>query len=168
MIYGGGQERGMRSGTLNVPGIVGLGKACELSGEEMRREAVRLTELRRRLRDGLVAQIDDLHLNGPWERRLPGNLHMSIAHVEGESLLMGLRDVALSSGSACTSATLEPSHVLRAIGVRDELAHNSLRFGLGRFNTETDVDYVVERVSEEVRRLRALSPMARARETRAV
>ena len=162
MMHGGGQERGLRSGTLNVPGIVGLGKACELSAQEMTAETKRLTELRRRLRDGLVERIDDVHLNGPWERRLPGNLHMSFAHVEGESLLMALRDVALSSGSACTSATLEPSHVLRALGVRDELAHNSLRFGLGRFNTEADVDYVIDRVSEEVRRLRSLSPMARA------
>jgi len=161
MIHGGGHERGMRSGTLNVPGIVGLGRACELAATEMKAEAIRLMALRQRLRDGLVAQIDDIHLNGSWERRLPGNLHMSFAYVEGESLLMGLRDVALSSGSACTSATLEASHVLRAIGVQDELAHNSLRFGIGRFNTEPDVDNVIVRVSEEVSRLRALSPMAR-------
>jgi cysteine desulfurase len=135
----------------------------------MQTEGVRLKALRQRLRDGLTARMDDIYLNGPWDRRLPGNLHMSFAYVEGESLLMALRDVALSSGAACTSATLEPSHVLRAIGVRDELAHSSLRFGLGRFNTEEDVDYVIARVSEEVDRLRALSPMARAqRETRAV
>jgi cysteine desulfurase len=161
MMHGGGHERGVRSGTLNVPGIVGLGEACALSAREASAEISRLTDLRGRLRDGLLARVDQVRLNGPWERRLPGNLHLSFAHVEGESLLMGLRDVALSSGSACTSATLEPSHVLRAIGVPDELAHNSLRFGLGRFNTADDVDFVIERVAEEVARLRALSPGAR-------
>ena len=163
MMHGGGHERSLRSGTLNVPGIVGLGEACALSAAEAKTESSRLTGLRQRLRDGLFAQVDEVRLNGPWERRLPGNLHLSFAHVEGESLLMGLRDVALSSGSACTSATLEPSHVLRAIGVPDELAHNSLRFGLGRFNTQADVDFVIERVVEEVRRLRRLSPTARIR-----
>lgn len=160
-MHGGGHERGMRSGTLNVPGIVGLGKACVLCGEELRQESKRLSLLRQRLRDGLFTRLDELYVNGPWERRLAGNLHISFAHVEGESLLMGLHDVALSSGSACTSATLEPSHVLRAIGVHEELAHNSLRFGLGRFNTEEEVDFVIERVAGEVRRLRQLSPSAR-------
>jgi cysteine desulfurase len=160
-IHGGGHERGMRSGTLNVPGIVGFGKACALSAEEMKDEDMRATRLRQRLRDGIFSRLDEVYVNGPWERRLPGNLHVSFAHVEGESLLMGLRDVAVSSGSACTSATLEPSHVLRAIGVPEELAHNSLRFGIGRFNTEEEVDRVIERVVEEVRRLRNLSPTAR-------
>jgi cysteine desulfurase len=163
-IHGGGHERGMRSGTLNVPGIVGFGKACALSGDEMKEEGVRVTGLRQRLCDGLFAQLDEVYLNGPSERRLPGNLHVSFAHVEGESLLMGLRDVAVSSGSACTSATLEPSHVLSAIGVPDELAHNSLRFGIGRFNTEEEVDRVIDRVVEEVRRLRNLSPTARVKQ----
>jgi cysteine desulfurase len=160
-MHGGGHERGMRSGTLNVPGIVGLGAACVLCAAEMTEASKRLGALRQRLRDGLFARLDELFVNGPWELRLPGNLHVSFAHVEGESLLMGLHDVALSSGSACTSATLEPSHVLAAIGVQEELAHNSLRFGIGRFNTEDEVDFVIERVAGEVERLRQLSPSAR-------
>jgi cysteine desulfurase len=156
---GGGHERGMRSGTLNVPGIVGLGKACELAGAEMETEAGRTIELRERLRKGLFDQLDEVYLNGHPTNRLPGNLNVSFAFVEGESLLMGLKDIAVSSGSACTSATLEPSYVLKALGVGEDLAHTSIRFGLGRFNTPEEVDYVVERVVHEVRRLRDMSPL---------
>jgi cysteine desulfurase len=159
MMDGGGHERGMRSGTLNVPGIVGFGKACELSGAEMETEAARMIELRGRLQKGLFDQLDEVYLNGHPTHRLPGNLNVSFAFVEGESLLMGLKDVAVSSGSACTSATLEPSYVLKALGVGDDLAHTSIRFGLGRFNTIEDVDYVTERVVHEVRRLRDMSPL---------
>jgi len=156
---GGGHERGMRSGTLNVPGIVGLGKACELSGVEMETEAGRTIELRERLRKGIFDQLDEVYLNGHPTNRLPGNLNVSFAFVEGESLLMGLKDIAVSSGSACTSATLEPSYVLKALGVGEDLAHTSIRFGLGRFNTAEEVDYVIERVVHEVRRLRDMSPL---------
>jgi cysteine desulfurase len=156
---GGGHERGMRSGTLNVPGIVGLGKACELSGAEMETEAGRMMQLRERLRQGLFDQLDEVYLNGHPTNRLPGNLNVSFAFVEGESLLMGLKDIAVSSGSACTSATLEPSYVLKALGVGEDLAHTSIRFGLGRFNTAEEVDYVIERVVHEVRRLRDMSPL---------
>ena len=156
---GGGHERGMRSGTLNVPGIVGLGKACELAGAEMETEAGRMIELRERLRTGLFDQLDEVFLNGHPTNRLPGNLNVSFAFVEGESLLMGLKDIAVSSGSACTSATLEPSYVLKALGVGEDLAHTSIRFGLGRFNTAEEVDYVIERVVHEVRRLRDMSPL---------
>ena len=156
---GGGHERGMRSGTLNVPGIVGLGKACELCGAEMETEAGRTIELRERLRNGIFAQLDEVYLNGHPTNRLPGNLNVSFAFVEGESLLMGLKDIAVSSGSACTSATLEPSYVLKALGVGEDLAHTSIRFGLGRFNTAEEVDYVIERVVHEVRRLRDMSPL---------
>jgi len=156
---GGGHERGMRSGTLNVPGIVGLGTACELSGAEMETEAGRVIELRERLRKGLFEQLDEVYLNGHPSNRLPGNLNVSFAFVEGESLLMGLKDIAVSSGSACTSATLEPSYVLKALGVGEDLAHTSIRFGLGRFNTTEEVDYVIERVVHEVRRLRDMSPL---------
>jgi cysteine desulfurase len=159
MMDGGGHERGMRSGTLNVPGIVGFGKACELAGAEMETEAARQLQLRERLHDGLSSQLDDVYLNGHPTQRLPGNLNVSFAFVEGESLLMGLKDVAVSSGSACTSATLEPSYVLKALGVGDDLAHTSIRFGLGRFNTQEEVDHVIERVVHEVRRLRDLSPL---------
>jgi len=159
MMDGGGHERGMRSGTLNVPGIVGLGKACELAGAEMETEAAKTIQLRERLHAGLFSQLDEVYLNGHPTQRLPGNLNVSFAFVEGESLLMGLKDVAVSSGSACTSATLEPSYVLKALGVGDDLAHTSIRFGLGRFNTVADVDYVVERVVHEVRRLRDMSPL---------
>ena len=141
IIDGGGHERGMRSGTLNVPGIVGLGKACELSQEGWRRSPSSRA-WRDRLRDGILAQLDEVYINGSMEHRLPNNLNMSFAYVEGESLLMGINDIAVSSGSACTSATLEPSYVLKALGVGDELAHTSIRFGLGRFNTEEEVDYV--------------------------
>jgi cysteine desulfurase len=156
---GGGHERGMRSGTLNVPGIVGLGEACEICGKEMAEEAARLGALRDRLKDRLLAELDEVHINGSMEHRLPNNLNMSFAYVEGESLLMGLKDIAVSSGSACTSATLEPSYVLKALGVTDDLAHTSIRFGLGRFNTEEEVDYVAARVIEVVRKLRELSPL---------
>jgi len=159
-IDGGGHERGMRSGTLNVPGIVGFGKACELCGQELESEAARLIALRTRLYEGLTTRLEEVHLNGHPTRRLPGNLNLSFAYVEGESFLMGLnQEVALSSGSACTSATLEPSHVLKALGIGEELAHASIRFGLGRFNTEEEVDYVIERVAEVTRRLRQLSPL---------
>jgi len=159
MMDGGGHERGMRSGTLNVPGIVGLGKACELAAAEMDTEAARLLELRERLSQGIMGQLDEVYLNGHPTQRLAGNLNLSFAFVEGESLLMGLKDIAVSSGSACTSATLEPSYVLKALGVGEDLAHTSIRFGLGRFNTAEDVDHVVERVVHEVRRLRDMSPL---------
>jgi len=159
LIDGGGHERGMRSGTLNVAGIVGFGKACELCGQEMEAEAARLLKLRERLHQGIISQLDEVYLNGPPTQRLPGNLNLSFTYVEGESLLMGLnRDIALSSGSACTSASLEPSYVLKALGVGEELANASIRFGLGRFNTEEEVDYVIERVVQVVNRLRNLSP----------
>ncbi len=159
MMHGGGHERGMRSGTLNVPGIVGFGAACELAAAEMGDEQVRVGALRDALYQGIVAQLDDVSLNGHPTLRLAGNLNLSFAGIEAESLLMALPDVALSSGSACTSATLEPSHVLKAIGVPDDLVHSSLRFGLGRFNTAAEVACVVERVVHEVRRLRELSPL---------
>jgi cysteine desulfurase len=172
LIYGGGHERGMRSGTLNVPGIVGFGRACEIAGASMAEESARILALRQRLQDGIFGQLDEVYLNGHPQHRLPGNLNVSFAFVEGESLLMGLNGsvnaiaagsgvvpVAVSSGSACTSATLEPSYVLKALGVGDDLAHTSIRFGLGRFNTVEEVDYVIDRVVGEVRRLRELSPL---------
>ena len=159
IIDGGGHERGMRSGTLNVPGIVGFGKACELCLNEMATESERLRRLRERLKDGLMSQLDETYINGSMVHRLPHNINISFAYVEGESLLMGINDVAVSSGSACTSATLEPSYVLKALGVGEDLAHTSIRFGLGRFNTQEEVDYVVARVVETVNRLRSLSPL---------
>jgi cysteine desulfurase len=159
IIDGGGHERGMRSGTLNVPGIVGFGAAAELSQKEMPEEAVRLRALRDRLHHGITAQLSDVYLNGSPEHRLPGNLNLSFAFVEGEGLMMAIKDVAVSSGSACTSASLEPSYVLRALGVGEELAHTSIRFGLGRFNTEEEVDFVIKLVVDKVRRLRDLSPL---------
>ncbi|GAC1632156.1 MAG: IscS subfamily cysteine desulfurase [Candidatus Acidiferrum sp.] len=159
VIDGGGHERGMRSGTLNVPGIVGLGKACEIAQQEMASESARLLGLRERLRKGLEAKLDDVFINGSMEYRLPNNLNMSFAYVEGESLLMGINDIAVSSGSACTSATLEPSYVLKALGVGEDLAHTSIRFGLGRFNTEEEVDYVVDKMVQVVSKLRELSPL---------
>ncbi|HYK64630.1 MAG TPA: IscS subfamily cysteine desulfurase [Patescibacteria group bacterium] len=158
-IDGGGHERGMRSGTLNVTGIVGLGAACEIAGREMSEEAARLIQLRSQLQAGLFERLDEIYVNGHPTERLPGNLNVSFAYVEGESLLMGINDIAVSSGSACTSATLEPSYVIRALGIDDELAHSSIRFGLGRFNTTEEVDYVTERVSKEVKRLREMSPL---------
>ena len=159
VIDGGGHERGMRSGTLNVPGIVGFGRAAEICQNEMPQESTRMSALRDRLKDGLFAKLDELYINGSMIHRLPNNLNVSFAFVEGESLLMGINDVAVSSGSACTSATLEPSYVLKALGVGEDLAHTSIRFGLGRFNTQEEVDYVVDRVSEVVIRLRELSPL---------
>jgi cysteine desulfurase len=156
---GGGHERGMRSGTLNVPGIVGLGAACEIAGKEMPDESQRLIQLRSQLQAGLFERLDEIYVNGHPTERLPGNLNVSFAYVEGESLLMGINDIAVSSGSACTSATLEPSYVIRALGIDDELAHSSIRFGLGRFNTLEEVDYVTDRVSKEVKRLREMSPL---------
>jgi cysteine desulfurase len=159
LIDGGGHERGMRSGTLNVPGIVGFGKACEVCQQEMPSEAARLRGLRDRLKDGIFSRLDEVYVNGSMTHRLPNNLNISFAYVEGESLLMGINDVAVSSGSACTSATLEPSYVLKALGVGEDLAHTSIRFGLGRFNTEEEVDYVTNRVAETVSRLRELSPL---------
>ena len=158
-IDGGGHERGMRSGTLNVPGIVGFGKAAELCQIEMAEESARLRALRDRLQSALFAKLDELYINGSMEHRLPHNINISFAFVEGESLLMGINDVAVSSGSACTSATLEPSYVLKALGVGEDLAHTSIRFGLGRFNTQEEVDYVASRVIEVVQRLRELSPL---------
>jgi len=158
-IDGGGHERGMRSGTLNVPGIVGLGKAAEIAKAEMEEEGSRLQGLRDRLKAKLEAELDYVHVNGSWEHRLPGNLNMSFVYVEGESLLMGVNDIAVSSGSACTSATLEPSYVLKALGLGDDVAHSSIRFGLGRFNTEAEVDYVAAKVIDVVKKLRELSPL---------
>jgi cysteine desulfurase len=158
-IDGGGHERGMRSGTLNVPGIVGLGKACEICGQEMAEEVKRLTGLRDSLKSKLEAGLDYVHVNGSMDHRLPGNLNMSFLYVEGESLLMGINDVAVSSGSACTSATLEPSYVLKALGLGDDVAHSSIRFGLGRFNTQAEVDYVAAKVIDVVKKLRELSPL---------
>src|SRR5690349_15774140 len=159
IIDGGGHERGMRSGTLNVPGIAGLGKACAIANEEMPKESCRLAGMRNRLRDKIMGRLDEVYINGSMEHRLPGNLNISFAYVEGESLLMGINDVAVSSGSACTSATLEPSYVLKALGTGDDLAHSSIRFGIGRFNTDAEIDYVADRVSETVERLRELSPL---------
>ncbi|HUQ94380.1 MAG TPA: IscS subfamily cysteine desulfurase [Bryobacteraceae bacterium] len=158
-IDGGGHERGMRSGTLNVPGIVGLGEACAICQKEMAQESKRLSALRDKLKDRLLASLDEVYINGSIESRLPHNLNISFAYVEGESLLMGINDVAVSSGSACTSATLEPSYVLKALGAGDDLAHSSIRFGLGRFTTEEEVDYVTEKVIDVVRKLRDLSPL---------
>jgi cysteine desulfurase len=159
VIDGGGHERGMRSGTLNVPGIVGFGKAAELCRLEMAEEAVRTTELRDRLWAGLSAGLKEIYFNGSAEHRLPGNLNVSFAFVEGEGLMMAIKDVAVSSGSACTSASLEPSYVIRALGVGEELAHSSIRFGLGRFTTVEEVDYVVKLLVEKVTRLRDMSPL---------
>ena len=158
-IDGGGHERGMRSGTLNVPAIVGFGKAAELCQVEMATEAKRLFALRERLREGIQSQVTDTFVNGSLEHRLPGSLNISFAYVEGEAMLMGLKDVAVSSGSACTSASLEPSYVLRALGVAEEMAHTSIRFGLGRFNTEEEVDFVIKTVVGKINKLRELSPL---------
>jgi cysteine desulfurase len=156
---GGGHERGMRSGTLNVPSIVGLGEACAIAQREMAEESKRLSHLRDKLKNKLMSELDEVYINGTIEHRLPHNLNISFAYVEGESLLMGINDIAVSSGSACTSATLEPSYVLKALGAGDDLAHSSIRFGLGRFNTEEEVDYVADKVVDVVRKLRELSPL---------
>jgi cysteine desulfurase len=158
LLDGGGHERGMRSGTLPVPLVVGFGLACVLCQEEMTAEAQRLSGLRQRLHQAIEARLEDVFLNGHPTDRLPGNLNLSFAHVRGEALLMALGNVAVSSGSACTSADPEPSYVLRAVGQSEELAHASIRFGLGRFTTEEEVDYVAQEVARQVQRLRALSP----------
>jgi len=158
-ISGGGHERGMRSGTLNVPGIVGLGKAAALCMAEMVADADRLSKLRDRLNQKFHKNLDEIYVNGSMEHRLPHNMNISFAYVEGESLLMGINDVAVSSGSACTSASLEPSYVLKALGAGDDLAHSSIRFGLGRWTTEEEVDYVVDKLTNVVRRLREMSPL---------
>jgi cysteine desulfurase len=158
-IDGGGHERGFRSGTLNVTGIVGFGKAAELCLTEMPAEIERITHLRDRLTRGILDACDSCYINGHEDKRLPGNMNISFGFVEGESLLMGLKDVALSSGSACTSASLEPSYVLKALGLGDDLAHSSLRFGIGRFTTEEEIDWVVRKVVTEVSRLRDMSPL---------
>jgi cysteine desulfurase len=158
-MHGGGHERNMRSGTLNVPGIVGLGKGAELCQQSMEEESRRLTELRDRLSESIMGQLEEVTLNGHPVDRLPNTVNLSFAYVEGESLMMEMNDVAVSSGSACTSASLEPSFVLRAMGVSDGLAHGSIRFSLGRFTTAEEVDYVTGRVVSAVRRLREMSPL---------
>ena len=159
IIDGGGHERGMRSGTLNVPGIVGFGKAAELAQQLIPEESKRTYQLRKRLQDYLFSHLDHLELNGHPTERLPGNLNVSFAYVEGEALMMAIKNVAVSSGSACTSASLEPSYVLRACGVSEDLAHTSIRFGIGRFNTDEEVDYVGDLVVQQVKRLRDMSPL---------
>jgi cysteine desulfurase len=159
ILDGGGHERGMRSGTLAVPLIVGFGKACDIAQREMPEEAARLLQLRERLREGIMSRLEETYINGHPTERLPGNINISFAYVEGEALMMGIKDVAVSSGSACTSASLEPSYVLRALGVGDELAHSSIRFGLGRFNTQEEVDFVIDQVVKAVTHLREMSPL---------
>lgn len=156
---GGGHERGMRSGTLNVPGIVGFGKAAELCSQLMEAEMAKHRKMRDRLKATLENALEETYINGSMTHRLPHNLNMSFAYVEGESLLMGINDIAVSSGSACTSATLEPSYVLKALGLGDDLAHTSIRFGIGRFNTDEEVDYVANKMIEVVNKLRELSPL---------
>lgn len=159
IIDGGGHERGMRSGTLNVPGIVGFGAAAELARLEREKDYQHEKYLRDKLKDGIFNNLDEVYLNGHPEKRLPNNLNVGFAYVEGESFIMGLKDVAVSSGSACTSASLEPSYVLKALNVGDDLAHSSIRFGLGRFNTEEEVDYVIDQIIKVVKKLRDLSPL---------
>lgn len=160
LLHGGGHEQGLRSGTLNHPAIVGFGKACEIAERELQAEGERIFRLRNRLHEALAKSLDEIYLNGHPEKRLAGNLNLSFAYVEGESLLMAISDeIAVSSGSACTTASLEPSYVLKALGAGEEILHSSVRFGLGRFNTEEEVDYVAKRVTETVRRLRDLSPL---------
>ncbi len=159
MIHGGGQERGMRSGTLATPLCVGLGAACEIAEKEMAAETERLRMLRDRFYNKIMAELPEVYLNGDMEHRIPGNLNLSFAYVEGEGLMMGVKDLSVSSGSACTSASLEPSYVLRALGVDEEMAHTSLRIGLGRFTTEEEVDYAADHIIGEVKRLREMSPL---------
>jgi len=159
VIHGGGHERGMRSGTLNVPGIVGMGKAAELCFQNQPEEIRQVTRLRDRLKDGLFNRLNEIYLNGHPTQRIPNNLNISFLYVEGESLMMGFNDIAVSSGSACTSASLEPSYVLKALGLGDDLAHSSIRFSIGRFTTEQEVDYAIERVCTAVEKLRAMSPL---------
>jgi cysteine desulfurase len=156
---GGGHERGMRSGTLNVTGIVGFGEAAAICKADMAEESKRLEYLRDKMKDRLLGALDEVYINGTMEHRLPHNLNISFAYVEGESLLMGINDIAVSSGSACTSATLEPSYVLKSLGLGDDVAHSSIRFGLGRFNTQAEVDYVAAKVIDIVKHLRQLSPL---------
>jgi len=159
MMHGGGHERGLRSGTLAVPLIVAFGKAAELAQAGLAEESARILALRQRLHQGITSQLEHVYLNGHPTQRTPGNLNLSFAYVEGESLLMGISDIAVSSGSACTSASLEPSYVLKALGVNEELAHTSIRFGIGRFNTEEEIDYTIRRVVEVAGRLREMSPL---------
>lgn len=159
IVHGGGHERGMRSGTLNVPGIVGMGRAAELCVEMRVEELPRITSLRNRLKDGLFARLPEIFLNGHPTDRIPNNLNISFLYVEGESLMMGFSDIAVSSGSACTSASLEPSYVLKALGLGDDLAHSSIRFSIGRFTTEQEIDYTIERVCVAVEKLREMSPL---------
>ncbi len=159
LIDGGGQERGMRSGTLPAPLCVGLGAACRIAGEDMPAETERVRMLAQRLHGGITDRLEDIVLNGDAERRVAGNLNLSFSYVEGESLMMAIKDLAVSSGSACTSASLEPSYVLRALGVNEELAHTSIRFGIGRFNTEAEIDYAIETICDNVGKLRDMSPL---------
>jgi len=159
LIHGGGQERGMRSGTLPTPLCVGLGAAAELCRQEMASESARLAKLRERFLKSVTSRLPEVFVNGDLEHRLPGNLNISFAYVEGEGLMMGIKDLSVSSGSACTSASLEPSYVLRALGVEEELAHTSLRIGFGRFTTEAEVDFAADRIVEAVQKLRAMSPL---------
>ncbi len=159
VLHGGGHERGIRSGTLNVPGIVGMGSAAELCVRHQAEELARVTALRDRLKDGILGRLDHVFLNGHPTQRIPNNLNLSFLYVEGESLMMGFNDIAVSSGSACTSASLEPSYVLKALGLGDDLAHSSIRFSVGRFTTAEEVDYAIERVCSAVERLRELSPL---------
>jgi cysteine desulfurase len=159
LVHGGGHERGMRSGTLNVPGIVGFGKAAELAQSRLVQDEAHLKRLRDKMWNAIRTQVDECYLNGHPTQRLPHNLNVSFAYVEGESLMMGIKELAVSSGSACTSASLEPSYVLKSIGVGEELAHSSIRFSFGRYTTDEEVDYAIQRVIETVHKLRELSPL---------
>lgn len=159
LIDGGGHERGMRSGTLNVPGIVGVGAACELCEKEMSDDAIRLGTLKQKLEEGITSQLDMAVINGHPTKRLPQTTNISFPYVEGESLMMAIKEIAVSSGSACTSASLEPSYVLKALGLGDELAHSSIRFGLGRITTEEEIDYTIEKVVTNVKKLLDMSPL---------
>jgi cysteine desulfurase len=159
VLDGGGHELGMRSGTLNVPGIVGLGKSCAIAMDGMKEEAMRLSRLRDRLWEKIMGRLDACFIHGTMEHRLPGNLNAGFAGVDGEALLMGLKDIAVSSGSACNSGSTEASYVLKALGVEDELAQSSIRFGIGRFNTEAEIDYVADRVVETVKQLREIAQL---------
>lgn len=158
-MNGGGQERGIRSGTVPTPLVVGMGSACELAKKEMEYDEKRISDLQERLLNGIRAKLDGVVVNGSMERRYAGNLNLSFAYVEGESLLMGLKEVAVSSGSACTSASLEPSYVLRALGVDEDMAHTSIRFGIGRFTTEAEIDHAIELTVNQVEKLREMSPL---------
>jgi cysteine desulfurase len=157
-IDGGGHERGFRSGTLNVPAIAGFGKACEIAMDDMETESKRISALRDRLYEGIISQLDEVYLNGHPEKRLPNNLNLSFAFADAESLMASMKEIAVSSGSACSSASVEPSHVLKAIGVNEELLHCSIRFGLGRFNIDEEIDYTIDKVAEKVKYLREISP----------